>query len=167
MHFFSARLARRTGTCWSVAIILVIVLSARAEAQKAPGDEPRDSAKAALIRQLLEETHTLDLAVSGMEGSVSAQRAGNPRIPAIFWDRLLSLAKTRRDTLGTMFAEIYNRHFSASELKQLLEFYRTPIGRKMLAETPGIARESMLAGQAWGAQLGADVTRQLSKEGIQ
>ena len=38
----------------------------------------------------------------------------------------------------------------------------------MLAETPAIGRESMLTGQgAWGAQLGADVARQLAKEGIQ
>jgi hypothetical protein len=40
-------------------IILVIMLSARAEAQKAAGDEPRDSAKVALIRQLLDCYHTV------------------------------------------------------------------------------------------------------------
>jgi len=102
-----------------------------------------------------------------METSVSAQRAANPRIPAVFWDRFLSLAQTRRDTLISMFVDIYSRHFSSSDVRQLLEFYRSPIGRKMLAETPAIARESMLTGQAWGAQLGADVARQLAKEGIQ
>jgi hypothetical protein len=143
------------------------MLSARAAAQKAPTDEPRDSAKIALIRQLLDETHTVDLAVTAMEASVSAQRASNPRIPAAFWDRFLSLAQSRRDTLSTMFVEIYSRHFSTDDVKQLLAFYHTPTGQRMLAETPKIGRESMLAGQAFGAQLGADVARQLSKEGIQ
>lgn len=167
MHSFSALLPRPTRTCSSVAISLVIMLSASAEAQKAPGDPPRDSAKVALIRQLLDETHSIDLAVSGMQASVTAQRTANPRIPAIFWDRLVSLAQSRRDTLTTMFVEIYSRHFSSSDVKQLLEFYRSPLGQKMLAETPGLARESMLAGQAWGAKLGADVAGQLAKEGIQ
>jgi len=167
MHSFSVFRGRPARTCWFFAVILVIVLAARSEAQKAAGEDPRDSAKVALIRQLLDETHTVDLAVTAMETSVSAQRAANPRIPAVFWDRFLSLAQTRRDTLISMFVDIYSRHFSSSDVRQLLEFYRSPIGRKMLAETPAIARESMLTGQAWGAQLGADVARQLAKEGIQ
>ena len=167
MHSFSALLARRTRTCWSIGIILTIVLSARAGAQNAVTEDPRDSVKVALIRQLLDETHTVDLAVTAMESSVSAQRAANPRVPAVFWDRFLSLAKTRRDTLVSMFVDIYSRHFSSNDVRQMLDFYRSPIGRKMLAETAGIARESMLTGQAWGAQLGADVARELAKEGIQ
>lgn len=153
--------------CCSVAIIFVIALSTRGEAQAAPAGAPRDSAKAALIKQLLDETHTVDLAMAAMESSISTQRAANPRVPAAFWDKFLTLVHARRDTLVTMFVDIYGRHFSSEDIKQLLEFYRSPIGQKMLAETPAIGRESVLAGQALGAQLAADVARQLAAEGIQ
>jgi len=144
---------------WSLATILMI-------AQPAAAQAPRDSANVALIRQLLDETHTLDHTMAAMEANISAQRAANPNMPAAFWDRFLSLAQARRDTLTNMFVEIYSRHFSADDVKQLLDFYRSPVGRKMAEETPAIGRESMLAGQALGAQLAADVARQLAKEGI-
>src|SRR3982751_3788719 len=113
MHSFAALLARRARTCWCAAVVPMIMLSARAEAQKPAAEPPRDSAKVALIRQLLDETHTVDLALTAMQASVSAQRTANPRIPAMFWDRLVTLAQSQRDTLSAMFIEIYSRHFSA------------------------------------------------------
>ncbi len=38
---------------------------------------------------------------------------------------------------------IYARHFSAAELRELLAFYRTPIGEKALRELPQITAEAM------------------------
>lgn len=151
----------------SLAAFLIVALGARAEAQTPAAQPPRDSAKAALIHQLLNETHAIDLAMTAMETSITAQRTANPRIPGVFWDRFSALAHARRDTLVNMFVEIYDRHFSTEEMKQLLDFYRGPVGKKLLGETPAIARESMLAGQAWGGQLGGEVARQLAAEGIQ
>ena len=153
--------------CWFVIIVFMIGIGAGAEAQTPAGEVQRDPAKIALIRQILTETKAIDLAVAAMETSLPAQRAANPRIPAVFWDRLSALVHARSDSLATMFVDIYNRHFSADDLKQLLEFYRSPTGRKLLAETPAIARESYIAGQSWGMQLGAEVARQLAAEGIQ
>lgn len=49
-----------------------------------------------------------------------------------------------------MMAEIgplYARNYSVDELKQLAAFYRTPLGRKMLALSPRLAAESMAVGQ--------------------
>jgi hypothetical protein len=164
----SSRLtARRISTCWFVAAIMTIAFSARARTQTLAGEAPRDSTKVALIRQLLDETHAVDLAVTAMETSLPAQRAANPRIPAVFWDRLLALVQARRDTLANLFVEIYDRHFSSAELQQMLAFYLSPVGRKLLGEQPAIVRESIIAGQAWGAQLGEEVGRQLAKEGVQ
>ena len=150
----------------AVATALLIALSARAEAQSAAGEPGRDSAKVTLIRQLLDETHAIDLAVTAMETSLPVQRAANPRIPAIFWDRFVALVHARRDSLASTFIDVYSRHFSTDDVRQLLAFYRTPVGQKLLAETPAITRESIMAGQAWGAQLGMEVARQLSAEGV-
>ena len=149
-----------------IVVALMIALCARAEAQTAAGGVPPDSAKVAIIRQLLDETHAIDLAVTAMETSLPVQRAANPRIPAVFWDRFVALVHTRRDSLASTFIDVYSRHFSTEDVRQLLAFYRTPVGQKLLAETPAITRESIMAGQAWGAQLGMEVARQLSAEGV-
>ena len=152
---------------WFLAAILMVAFCARAEAQTPAGHVQRDSAKVAVIHQLLDETHAVDLAMTAMDASIAAQRTANPRIPAVFWDRFSALAHARRDSLASMFIDIYDRHFSTEDVKQLLEFYKSPVGKKLLVETPEIARESVTVGQAWGAQLGGEVARQLAAEGVQ
>ena len=149
--------------------LLTVALCVRAEAQTATvtAQAPRDSAKTALIRQLIADTHAVDLGVTAMQTSLPAQRASHPEIPGIFWDRLLSLVQARRDSLANMYVDIYDRHFSSQDLQQLLAFYHTPAGQKLLAETPAMTRESITAAQAWGVQLGMEVARQLAAEGVQ
>jgi len=39
-------------------------------------------------------------------------------------------------------AEVYARHFSTAELKQLIAFYKTPVGRKLALKLPDISGEA-------------------------
>ncbi len=49
---------------------------------------------------------------------------------------------------------VYVQHFSIDELHQLATFYQAPLGQKLLAESTGIAKESMAIGMAWGERSG-------------
>lgn len=64
--------------------------------------------------------------------------------------------------IDEMMAEIgplYARHYTVAELKELAAFYRTPLGRKMLALSPRLGAESMAIGQKVVApRLGAMLT---------
>jgi hypothetical protein len=144
---------------------LAVVVAAPARAQTADSI-PRDSTKVAVIRQLLVQTHAGDQAILAMETSLPMQRAANPRIPAIFWDRLLAEARAHRGELEDMVITVYDRHFTTDELRQLLAFYQTPIGKKLLEAQPAIVRESMEAGQQWGMVIGRRVGAQLDAEGV-
>ena len=48
---------------------------------------------------------------------------------------------------------IYHRHLSAADIQALVDFYKTPAGRRVLAALPVITEEGRRAGQAWGAEL--------------
>jgi hypothetical protein len=148
----------------ALSIALILSISAVARAQTAAGTGA-DSRKRALIHELLRLTRAVDLAVTSMEAAVPAQKAANPRIPAVFWERFLAQARTRRSELETMIVAVYDRHLSSDELRQIITFYRTPVGQKLIAELSSIAQESMQAGQTWGEQIGASVAAQLAKEG--
>ena len=52
-------------------------------------------------------------------------------------------------------ARIYATHFTEPELKQLLAFYQSPVGRKALVEEPKVVQESMASAGAWGDNLSA------------
>ena len=101
-----------------------------------------------------------------MESGVAAQRQANPRIPAVFWDRFMAQARAHRGDLEDMVIVVYDHHFSTAEVRQLLAFYRTPVGQKMLVEQPALFQESMAAGKEWGRRIGMAVGQQLAAEGV-
>jgi hypothetical protein len=153
-----------------IALVLCIFVpgrSVRAVAQVSapPGAVPAaDSVKLRLIRAVLTESHAVELMLQSMQAAAPAQRAANPGIPAAFWDRFLSAAREQKGELGALFIQIYDRHFTAEELRQLLAFYRTPIGQKLLAEQPAITQEAMAVGQQWGQRLGFEIGQKMAAE---
>ena len=50
---------------------------------------------------------------------------------------------------------IYDNNFSADEIKQLVAFYQSPVGRKIVSQLPQLMQQSMTMGQSWGQQAGA------------
>ncbi len=88
-----------------------------------------------------------------------------PDVPDEFWTKFL--AKVDANELVELIVPIYAKHFTHDEIKQLLAFYQTPLGQKMIANQPAIMQESMEAGQEWGGQLGRQVAKELEAEGYQ
>jgi uncharacterized protein len=126
-----------------------------------------DTAKIGLIRQVIAATRAADQAVLAMETGLPAQRASNPRIPAVFWDRFVARARTRRSEFVELLVPIYDQRFSPAELRDLLAFYQSPLGLRLLEVQPDLTRDAMLAGQKWGMRLGTEIGQELAAEGIQ
>ena len=61
-------------------------------------------------------------------------------------------------------ARTYAAHFSEAELKQLLAFYQSPIGQKVLVEEPKVLDESMASAGTWAANLSATVIDKFREE---
>ena len=70
----------------------------------------------------------------------------------------------RVDELVDMSARIYASHFTEAELKQLLAFYQTPVGRKAITEEPKALDESMASGGQWGENLSDEVVVKIRDE---
>jgi hypothetical protein len=70
----------------------------------------------------------------------------------------------RFDELGNEVARLYATHFTEQELKDLLVFYKSPLGRKMLAEQPKIADDSLKFAQDWSNKLSDEVIATMRAE---
>jgi hypothetical protein len=57
--------------------------------------------------------------------------------------------------------KIYHKYLTLNELREMLEFYKSPVGSKVLAVLPQITQEGMLAGQAHGQSLGPVIQKRL------
>jgi hypothetical protein len=51
------------------------------------------------------------------------------------------------DEMVNVSVEVYARHFTAAELREITAFYRSPVGTKLLAKMPELQQESMRASQ--------------------
>jgi hypothetical protein len=61
-------------------------------------------------------------------------------------------------------ARIYASHFTEAELKQILAFYQSPVGRKVIAEEPKALDESMAQAGNWGDNLSEEVIAKMRAE---
>jgi len=110
--------------------------------------------------------HAADQVFNVMEAGLPAMRQATPDVPALFWDRFVAQARARRQELLAALVPLYARTFELSELEALVQFYKSPLGQRLIDVQPVLARESMQVGQSWGARIGADVGQQLEREGV-
>jgi uncharacterized protein len=107
----------------------------------------------------------------------SALKASRPDIP----DRMYKILAEEINNIieEQMFAKggyiettvlIYDKYFTHDDIKGLLSFYRTKLGKKTIQVLPQIVQSSMKAGQLWGQALGPliqeRVTKRFKEEGI-
>lgn len=70
----------------------------------------------------------------------------------------------RASELVDASARIYASHFTEAELKQILAFYQSPVGRKVIAEEPKALDESMAHAGSWGENLSQEVIAKMRDE---
>ena len=66
--------------------------------------------------------------------------------------------------LTGLMIPIYDKHMNHEEIRELLAFYQTPLGQRVLKALPAIMLESQAAGSQWGERIFQDVIRQMEEE---
>jgi hypothetical protein len=61
-------------------------------------------------------------------------------------------------------AKLYASRFTEQELKDALAFYKSPLGRKLVAEEPNVLDQSMKNAQTWADQLSQEVIGRIRAE---
>jgi hypothetical protein len=84
---------------------------------------------------------------------------------------LNDIATKMRSDLAPRFSELtgevarlYATHFTEQELKDILAFYKSPAGQKMLAEQPKVVDGSMKFAQNWANKLSDEVMAKMRDE---
>ncbi len=70
----------------------------------------------------------------------------------------------RFEELNNEGARLYAVHFTEPELKDILAFYKSPIGKKLVAEQPKVADESIRFAQEWANRLSDEVIPKIRDE---
>lgn len=121
------------------------------------------------IRQLMEANHTMRNAMQVVELiATNVTRFQRSRRP-VDADRVLELAReettvvcqSNLDALGDRLAELYDQNFTHDEVREMLIFYSSPLGRKTLEVMPLLVSSSVHAMQVWGQGLLPEIRKRM------
>lgn len=136
-----------------VAMLFGVASSASAQA---PNEEYK-----AVLGKLLEASGSMSTAKSMVPQIIAMVKQQSPSVASTFWD---GYQKKWEDKFGTklveLYAPIYYKHLTLDDLKKIVAFYESPVGKKMGTATPAMMTESMQMGQ----QLGMEIVNELQKE---
>jgi hypothetical protein len=135
--------------------LAAVLFCHNAVAQEAAAPGPARIAAAAKVVESSGGTATMESLLGVMTPQILAElRRTNPRIGEealqIIGKMLTDEMRASLPQLMEAQAYIYATRFSLEELQELVRFYESPIGKRLVTETPALARDSVQAGQAWG-----------------
>lgn len=137
--------------------------------------------KRAQIKTLLELTGVKaipeQIANNTIQSWVPGVRQLDPKFPdkgfTIARDAFVSALNAKADAAGGLVDQVtivYHNAFSAAEVADLVKFYQSPLGKKMLSSQSKVNAETFQTAMKWADSLSADVEQRidaaLKKEGL-
>jgi len=134
--------------------------------------KPIDPAKDADIRSLMELVGARDQVQEAVSNSTEQYRekllatVPNNEKGQAFVNSFADAYQRKFDVdeLTEQLVAIYDKHYTDDEIKTLLQFYGSPVGQKVAAETPKIAREIQAASRTMGAKAAKEALQALKAQ---
>lgn len=145
----------------SLVLAALVVVFAHSVAR---ADAPLSPQREAQIRKLLALTKAGEMGMQMMDQMSAQLKPMFPKVPAQFWTDFFKEVKA--DELVSKIVPIYGKYLTEAEIGELIKFYQSPIGQKLVSAQPMIMQESMVAGQQWGRELGERVVKRLQEKNL-
>jgi hypothetical protein len=170
---------RRTARALSAAAVLAIALSGAASAQPqarpaapAQAAQPKISPTAMLLAKELVDlkgaASAYDPLVTGViEYHKNFFMQNNPNLAKDLDQVAQKLAADlapRKVEMQQEITRIYASHFTEQELKDALAFYKSPLGKKLIAEEPKAMEETLKAADDWSRKFAVEVDAKFRAE---
>ncbi len=137
--------------------------------------------KRAQIKTLLELTGVKaipeQIATTTIQSWVPGVRQLDPKFPdkgfALARDAFIAVLNAKADAAGGLVEQVtmvYHNAFSAAEVADLVKFYQSPLGKKMLSSQAKVNAETFQTAMKWADSLSPEVEQRidaaLKKEGL-
>lgn len=142
-----------------LAFLTVFAASATPVAAQQPSLDDPETREA--VTALLEEMGAVQSVVAGIKSGIPNAQASSPELPDEFWDKFTKAILAEEDGLVDALAPVYAERFTLEEIRELTEFYKSPIGQRLVKEQPMMLTESYEIGAAWGEAVALQVATKM------
>lgn len=180
MHLRRSCLKRSSGIAVVLALAVVLGCGGQktASTESAPPPPSTPASYDADVRQLMVVTRSdsvayqmADYISASIIGTLAAQRRDvNPQQIAAAKQEVDTYLAGRVPQLSDSLTALYKKHYTHEDVRQLIAFFKTPVGVKFAETSPIVAREGSMIGDRWGRELspelGQRLMARLEKEGV-
>lgn len=128
--------------------LLVIVLAAGCAARVAP---PQNGGAQDRVRRLLQISDAGSLTKPVVDSVIRPARAYMVKVPESFWTDFER--RVDRNEAVERLIPVYQARFTPQEVEQLIAFYESPIGRRMVGVQADLNKDVAKALEEWRQQL--------------
>jgi len=152
---------------WFIASLLAasLLASGRCAAQ-APGPDSMAAARELVVVMQLTDRlkEIVPVIMQTIKPAVVQNRPEVERDFDAMLPLMIQIMNSRMDDYVAIMSAIYARNFTAPQLREIIAFYRTSTGVVMLEKTPTLMRESLQAGQRFGASIAGELQNRIREE---
>jgi uncharacterized protein YqeY len=123
----------------------------------------QSASKQQAIKELLDVTGSAKLGMQVVNNMVSMYQKSYSKADSSFWNEFLK--EVNPDEFMSLTIPIYDKYFTEEEIRQIIAFYKTTTGKKIISTMPLVMQEAMTAGEAWGKQVGEKIFKRLKEKG--
>ena len=124
-------------------------------------------AKEGDVRRLLQTMGAGKVGAQIMGQMFATMRSSMKQVPQNLWEELMGefRAEFSPEKIIELNVPIYSRHYTQGEIKRLIAFYESPLGRKVTSVAPFIAKEAYEVGAEHGRRVLEGIYEKLRKKG--
>lgn len=126
---------------------------------------PMSKEKEADVRHLLELVYPRDRVNQMLNDVIGAMKTAMPQVPEKVWQEVVGELRLDAESVLRLYLPIYDSYYTSEEIKQLITFYESPLGRKALRNAPLIETEGLHQGEAIGRELIKRIAERLRAKG--
>jgi hypothetical protein len=131
-----------------------------------------ETEKQAAVKELIKVTNLAELmektTIDTLKFSLAERFSQHPNIPEDVQQKTFKILKEtfqeNMDGLLVPMSKVYEQNFSLKEINQLIDFYKTDVGQKVINTMPKVMQEGMIIGARWGQQVGLIAMERIQKE---
>jgi hypothetical protein len=167
-----ARLSLRYGILPTAGMAVLIALAAIGAAAPARAQNQQPSANAVLIAKQIVQLKGVQQMMNPIAIGVVEKVKGIVMQSNFMWAKDINEVTAqmhkefdgRSSEMVDAAARAYAARFTEPELKQILTFYQSPVGQKMVVEEPKAIEDSMHGAAEWADNLSVDVMNRMRAE---
>lgn len=114
------------------------------------------------IKKLLELSGSGKVGAQVGQSMIANFKKNYSNVPEEFWNEVSK--EFNSEAIIELIIPIYDKYYSESDIKELIVFYGSPIGKKLIATMPLVVQESMQVGQTWGKELAYKIVAKMKEK---